>query len=275
MRLYIITCMIACIVVHLEAVPISYKDVDPKDADADERKQLLDSLTKEFETRYSSKHFVKDAKEVQKTLQGLEGKVDDEEEGYTKRNAKSQRWMSRTFMWGHTHNFGNFTMPGAMGNRHLWLLSIFGTKFPFSLEAIKDSVVLDVGTWTGGTTLSLLQLGAKQVVGMEEVHKYANAANYLLKSFGLDDRAHVNAASLYTYDKVITKKDYFDVVYFPGVLYHLSDPIVAIANLVQCIENWWDDICRNVLSLRTERRRASNDLLRGRAYFRSLEQPWL
>ena len=99
MRLYIITCLVACIVVHLEAVPISYKDVDPKDADADERKQLLNSLTKEFEKRYSSKHFVKDAKEVQKTLQGLEGKVDDEEEGYTKRNAKSQRWMSRTFMW--------------------------------------------------------------------------------------------------------------------------------------------------------------------------------
>ena len=33
------------------------------------------------------------------------------------------------------------------------------------------------------------------MVGMEEVHKYANAANYLLESFGLDDRAHVNAAS--------------------------------------------------------------------------------
>ena len=125
-----------------EAVTISYKDLSRR-AGAGERKQLLNSLTKEFEKRYSSKHFVKDAKEVQKTLQGLQGKVDDEEEGYLA--SKSQRWMSRAFIWGHTHNFGNFTMPGAMGNRHLWLLSIFGTKFPFSLEAIKDSVVLDVG----------------------------------------------------------------------------------------------------------------------------------
>ena len=35
---------------------------------------------------------------------------------------------------------------------------------------------------------------------------------------------------------MITKKDYFDVVYFPGVLYHLSDPIVALRTLYNALK---------------------------------------
>ena len=71
-------------------------------------------------------------------------------------------------------------------------------------------------------------LGAisKKVIAIEEVKKYADMVNFLSRSFGVQDKIDALPISLY---KCTTKEFYsnFDIVYFPGVIYHLSDPVLA------------------------------------------------
>jgi len=60
-------------------------------------------------------------------------------------------------------------------------------------------------------------------------------AQFLGESFGLHDRVSVEAKSIYDcndpgfYDR-------FDIVYFPGVIYHLSDPVLALRILFNALK---------------------------------------
>lgn len=155
-------------------------------------------------------------------VEGALGKIDYEIEGYTAEELDRQRDLSVKFHWGHDHDFGDFRLDGRMGNRHLTLLRNFMTGFSkVSEETFADRDVLDVGCWTGGTMLLLAALGAR-VTSIEEVRKYAAMARYLGQSFSVE--AQVLDHSIYNLDF----KEEFDVVYFPGVIYHLSDPLLAL-----------------------------------------------
>jgi len=157
----------------------------------------------------------------QKHIMSQIGSVDYEVEGYTKKGLAKQRDLSVKFRWGHNHNFGSFKLGGQMGNRHIKLMDNFCKTFPIKPADFKGKRVLDIGCWSGGTTLLLKALGA-DVVAVEEVRKYANMTKFLLKSFGHNDP--VISESLYKLDF----KEEFDIIYFPGVLYHLTDPVVAL-----------------------------------------------
>lgn len=157
----------------------------------------------------------------QKHITSQIGKIDYEIEGYTKEELDKQRDLSIKFRWGHNHDFGTFKVDGQMKNRHINLMDNFCRMFPISPKDFKDKRVLDVGCWTGGTTLLLKALGA-EVVACEEVKKYAHMTKYLLESFGHKDQ--VISDSLYE----LTYKEKFDIIYFPGVIYHLTDPVVAL-----------------------------------------------
>ena len=150
---------------------------------------------------------------------------DHEMEGYTDDDLDRQRGLSVNYTWGHNHDFGDFDLAGRMGDRHIHLLTRFCNLFGVGLEYFKGKKVLDVGCWTGGTTLLLASLGA-QVTAVEEVTKYANTVGFLKDSFGLDNVEVINK-NLYELNEE-EYMDQFDVVYFPGVLYHLSDPLVAL-----------------------------------------------
>jgi SAM-dependent methyltransferase len=156
-----------------------------------------------------------------KKIDGLVGKIDYEMEGYTKEELSRQRDLSIKYVWGHNHNFGPWRMQGRMGNRHINLMDNFCRVFPTNPGSFKGKKVLDIGCWTGGTTLLLKALGA-DVVACEEVRKYAQTTEYLLRSFGFQDK--VLQKSLYELDF----KEEFDIVYFPGVIYHLTDPVLAL-----------------------------------------------
>lgn len=154
------------------------------------------------------------------------GTVDAEGEGYRKAETDHQRDLSIKFHWGHDHDFGDFALSGRMGDHHIRLVRNFCTFFPISLEDFQDREVLDIGCWTGGTSLMLVALGAR-VLAVEEVRKYAEIVSFLSKSFGLDDRLAVTPRSLYACN-ASEFHERFDIVYFPGVLYHLSDPVLAL-----------------------------------------------
>jgi 2-polyprenyl-3-methyl-5-hydroxy-6-metoxy-1,4-benzoquinol methylase len=169
--------------------------------------------------------------EFEKKINQLFEIYDYEAEGYTKNDLSRQRGLSINFTWGHDHDFGDFQLEGRMGDRHIQLLNRFCNLFDKDLEYFKGKRVLDIGCWTGGTSLLLAALGA-EVYCVEEVTKYSKTVEFLKESFALEN-VHVLNKNLYELndDQFMEK---FDVIYFPGVLYHLSDPLIALRILYNC-----------------------------------------
>ncbi|WP_020210043.1 class I SAM-dependent methyltransferase [Gilvimarinus chinensis] len=165
--------------------------------------------------------------DFQNNLEQRIGTIDAESEGYSQDELEQQRDLSIKFHWGHDHDFGSFSLKGRMGNRHLRLMERFCSLFSIPLESFQSQRILDVGCWTGGTTLLLCALGAQRVVANEEVVKYANTVKYLTEAFGLENTVSIETSSLYQLQDS-THHQQYDRVYFPGVVYHLSDPVLAL-----------------------------------------------
>jgi 2-polyprenyl-3-methyl-5-hydroxy-6-metoxy-1,4-benzoquinol methylase len=151
----------------------------------------------------------------------LEGYVN----GRTGIAGPQQRDLSVRFHWGHTHDFGSFRLSGRMGNRHLTVLSVFMGRLHALPRDLQGLRVLDIGCWTGGTSLLLAAMGA-DVVAIEEVPMYVEALNYLVSSFGVSN-LHPRVLSLFDLE-VPEFQDRFDLVLFSGVIYHLTDPVLGL-----------------------------------------------
>lgn len=134
-----------------------------------------------------------------------------------------QRDLSQQFAWGHNHDFGDFALKGRMGDRHLHHLAIFIDVFGALPRDLAGRRVLDIGCWTGGTSLLLAAMGA-EVVAIDEVPIYVELLAYLKQAFGVE-RLEVRHRSLYECHDFA---DAFDYVLFAGVLYHVTDPILAL-----------------------------------------------
>ena len=149
-------------------------------------------------------------------IEGLEGK-------------EFQRDLTVKFHWGHNHDFGNgLSIAGRMGDRHINLMAEFMTGFDLPRDFLQGKSCIDVGSWTGGTTLMLKSLGAGRVLALEEVKKYANTAKALCQEiYGFEDVAS-DGTNLY---ELTVNDDRYDVAYFAGVIYHLSDPVLGLRRL--------------------------------------------
>jgi len=143
-------------------------------------------------------------------------------EGY--QSAAGQRRMSVGFRWGADHDFGDFKVSGMAKERPIWLLSHFMDLLPVLSRRLDGLRVLDIGCWTGGTSLALAAMGA-HVVAIEEVKKYVDYLTYIRDSFAtktLEPR-HLSLYELTTAEF----QDAFDIVLFAGLHYHLSDPVLG------------------------------------------------
>lgn len=154
-------------------------------------------------------------------VEGAIGRIDSGIEGYAPDEVERQRDLSVKFHWGHDHDFGDFRLSGRMGSRHLTVLRNFLHAFPIDEAGFGGRRVLDIGCWTGGTALMLAALGAR-VTAVEEVRKYARMADYLARSFAAP--VTLRETSLYALDD----SEAFDIVHVPGVIYHVSDPLLAL-----------------------------------------------
>jgi 2-polyprenyl-3-methyl-5-hydroxy-6-metoxy-1,4-benzoquinol methylase len=175
-----------------------------------------------------------DRDDFRRQLTSRIGILDAQAEGYSAGELDRQRDFSVKFHWGHNHNFGEFQLEGCMADRHIDLVANFVDFFPVGLKDFKGKAVLDVGCWTGGTSLLLAALGSK-VVAIEEVKKYAEMAAFLVRSFGLQERVAVEAKSLYDCNAE-AYHDRFDIVFIPGVIYHLSDPVLGLRILFNALK---------------------------------------
>jgi SAM-dependent methyltransferase len=137
---------------------------------------------------------------------------------------KGQRNLSVKFHWGHDHDFGKFKISGRMGNRHYKLPQIYDRLAPIHLIC-ENANVLDIGCWTGGASLFYAAMkNVRKVIAIDEVQKYTDAVKYLKKSFNIG-KLEVYCTSLFDFEGY---EDYFDVINFSGVLYHLSDMITGL-----------------------------------------------
>lgn len=155
-------------------------------------------------------------------------KVDWQSEGYT--SPEHQRDQSVKYFWGHTHNFGTFELAGRMNYRHVAILAEFIDQFELPLD-LAGKRILDVGVWTGGTSLILAALGA-EVVALEEVVKYSDTVNYLAEAFGID-RLTCIPKSVYNYEE----QDAFDYIIYSGVIYHVTDPVLSLRILFNAMKD--------------------------------------
>jgi len=161
-------------------------------------------------------------------IKKLIGQTDPDVEGF--KDYEEQRDLSVKFAWGHNHDFGNFALEGKMADRHIEIIADFIDNFalPYDLSGKK---VLDVGVWTGGTSLILSALGA-EVTALEEVVKYSNTVNYLASAFGISN-LECKPHSLYELDV----SDAYDFVIYSGVIYHVSDPILSLRVLFNSLKD--------------------------------------
>jgi 2-polyprenyl-3-methyl-5-hydroxy-6-metoxy-1,4-benzoquinol methylase len=174
--------------------------------------------------------------QFQSHITGLQGKCDTEMEGYV--DPAYQRDLSVQFEWGHNHDFGAFHLPGRMGDRHIDILATFATVYGIPPLDLRGKTILDIGCWTGGTSLLLAAMGA-EVFAIEEVHKYGDCVSYLKEAFGIT-KLTVKNMSLYSLDQP-EFFDRFDIVLYFGVLYHVSDPILSLRIIFNCLKD--DGIC--------------------------------
>jgi 2-polyprenyl-3-methyl-5-hydroxy-6-metoxy-1,4-benzoquinol methylase len=78
-------------------------------------------------------------------------------------------------------------------------------------------------------------MGAAEVVAIDEVKKYVECLQFLKKSFAIDN---LEPRHLSLYDLVDPAfQDRFDLVLFAGVLYHVTDPIVALRITFNCLRD--------------------------------------
>lgn len=170
--------------------------------------------------------------DFKKAIDSLLNLRDSSMEGY--KDAEKQRDLSIRYHWGHNHDFGDFALQGRMGNRHVSIPAKFVDQFKAMPIDLTGKKLLDIGVWTGGTSLLFCALGA-DVVAVEEVKKYADTVELLKKAFGLHKLRVLNC-SLYDLNRE-DLFDQFDYVFFSGVLYHVSDPIIALRIVFNCLKD--------------------------------------
>jgi 2-polyprenyl-3-methyl-5-hydroxy-6-metoxy-1,4-benzoquinol methylase len=148
--------------------------------------------------------------------------------------ADQQRGYAIKFHWSHYHDFGDFVVEGMNRDRHERLIANFIDTFAVLPRHLEGKRVLDIGCWTGGTSLVLAAMGAT-VLAVEEVKKYTESLRFLKESFAI---SHLDVRNLSLYD--LRSPEYegqFDFVLFGGVLYHLSDMILGLRIIFNALKD--------------------------------------
>ena len=118
---------------------------------------------------------------------------------------------------------------------HLWphLLAAYGG----SLDGLR---VLDIACNCGGFSFQAAQSGAAEVVGYDVDPHYIHQAEFIRDALGTDN-VSFKLGRIEDFDSATIGQ--FDIVFFFGILYHLADPIGALARV--------SELCRDMLVVDT------------------------
>jgi len=148
--------------------------------------------------------------------------------------AEKQRDQAVRYQWGHDHWFADdLDLKGAMKDRHVTMIAALIDKLGMPRD-LYDKTVYDVGCWTGGTSLMLAALGAT-VRAVEEVDAYSDTTQFLAELFECPVNTSFSTGSSGLYSDCLYLGSSYDIVYLCGVIYHLTDPIVALRMLYNAL----------------------------------------
>lgn len=134
-----------------------------------------------------------------------------------------EQGFTEFFAWGHDQDFGfGLSRQGTMSTRHIEIISE-AIEYGYLPQRLEGLEVLDIGCWTGGDVLALAGLGGR-VTAIEEHPVSALAAKRLCDVLRVP--ATVLKQSLYSDNPDWHGR--FDLIYFSGVIYHVSDPLLAL-----------------------------------------------
>jgi len=139
-----------------------------------------------------------------------------------------------TLCWGADREFVHqgpgerrWWVKGGMDDRHVTNLERVVKPGGLDVAAhVEGKMAAVVGCWCGEENLLLRALGARGVDGVEEVKEYARLAGLQLHAFEVPGR--VWPCSLYALP-LAEVAGLYDLLYVPGVMYHLTDPVAALA----------------------------------------------
>lgn len=160
--------------------------------------------------------------------------------GYRKRHELSQKnktgdWFNIFFYQWYNFDFmkGNFRDPDMP--RALRILDFFimhNRRYEVT-DPWSGKEVLNVGSHCGLEALVITAFGAKSVACLDEHEQLAEVNEFLTNSFQINN-CHVIKDDLYNIPRTVIHK--YDIVYFSGVLYHLSDPYRALRILYNSLK---------------------------------------
>nr|CRH04911.1 protein of unknown function [Candidatus Magnetococcus massalia] len=191
--------------------------------------QITAQLTQLQQERLGKHALTVDLATLKSQIEDFLAIEDGNREGF--QDINRQRDLSVRYHWGHDHDFGDFALRGVMRDRHIRLLAHFIHHFGLPLD-LTGKRVLDVGVWTGGTSLLMAAMGA-EVVAMEEVVMYAETVNLLATAFGLEEQLQCRQMSLYSLDD----SDSYDYIHYAGVIYHVTDPVLSLRLLFNALKD--------------------------------------
>ncbi len=127
--------------------------------------------------------------------------------------------------WGHTIDFGSFRKEGLFGEAFLDVAALFDQWkwWPQRLDGLR---VADIGCYTGGMSLLMSNRGADVVYAVDEVPEHLEQCRFVTRVFGRNNIQPIQD-SLYRLDRHVAPAS-LDGVLLAGVLYHLSDMLVAL-----------------------------------------------
>lgn len=135
--------------------------------------------------------------------------------------------------WGSPFEFGGKRVPNKIGGgpfeyefgRYMHMFPALLSKTGGSLEG---RAVLDVASHVGFWSIQAHALGADRVVGVEAAQRSVDVARFVLEITGLDRMSYDQQNA---YDLSPENPGVFDVVLYPGLLYHLDKPVTALERL--------------------------------------------
>lgn len=125
--------------------------------------------------------------------------------------------------WFHSIDLGDRVTPGF---KHLWLLKAEADTY-FRSDLIAGKAVLDIGAWDGFMSFEAERRGASRVMATDQFcwsgPGWGTKAGFDYAHAALNSRVESHEVDVFDLDPA--KLGTFDVVLFPGVLYHLQDPL--------------------------------------------------
>lgn len=135
--------------------------------------------------------------------------------------------------WGHTIDFGPFRAPGLLGDKYLRIAGVLD-EWGWWPQRLTGLAVADVGCFTGGLAALMAGRDAASVVAVDEVPEHLAQCQLVADAFDLP-QITTRQASLYELPQHVEAAS-LDVILLGGVLYHVSDMLVALIALQQLLK---------------------------------------